>query len=104
MWAEFLDADVAGGFSEVFAGVLGVLLTGGTRRERNFCRPSLIKTIVICQLADDRAGHVYGRPAVKLGWQKKENKKRAIILAILTMTASLALADDIQNAHRGPAV
>jgi hypothetical protein len=55
---------------------------------------------VIGQFAQDSSARVYGRRAFKLGWQKKENKMRTIILAVVAMTTSVALADDIQDAHR----
>jgi hypothetical protein len=40
-------------------------------------------------------------PATKrLRWRKKENKMRMILVAALAMTASVAMADDLDDAHR----
>lgn len=50
-----------------FAGDLGDLLTGYSRRERNWSPPSLVKSIVIDQFASDACVRVYGSPAFTLG-------------------------------------
>jgi hypothetical protein len=55
---------------------------------------------VIGQLAQDGAARVYGRRTFKLGWQKKEHKMRAMILAVVAMMPSVAMADEIEDARR----
>jgi hypothetical protein len=49
-----------------------------------------------------RVPHVpaYVGPAFKLGLRKKGERMRALIVAVMAMTASVALADDIDDAHR----
>jgi hypothetical protein len=39
-------------------------------------------------------------PLFKLGCEKKENYMRAMIVAVLAMTTSVALADEVDDAHR----
>jgi hypothetical protein len=39
-------------------------------------------------------------PLFKLGCEKKEHYMRAMIVAVLAMTTSVALADEVDDAHR----
>jgi hypothetical protein len=43
---------------------------------------------------------VYVRPRFELGCEEKENNMRSMILAVLAMTSSVALADEVDDAHR----
>jgi hypothetical protein len=38
--------------------------------------------------------------AFKLEWRKKENRMRAMIAAVLAMTTSVVIADDLEDAHQ----
>jgi hypothetical protein len=42
----------------------------------------------------------YATAAFALGWRKKENKMRAFVLVVLVLTASAAVAGEIEDAHR----
>jgi hypothetical protein len=50
------------------------------------------------RLASRRA--IYAREAFKLGLPKKENAMRMILAAALALSASTAMADEIDDAHR----
>src|SRR3981081_3324427 len=97
MWPELLEAV----FDAVFDAALGVLLTAGlvAKRGTGFIGPSLIKSIVIGQFAESVRPRLTS-PRVQARMAKKENKMRAMILAVMAMMPSAAMADEIEDAHR----
>src|SRR5450631_1416190 len=86
---------------ECFDGVCGGLLTGGShcKGQTLIVGSRLIKSIVIGQFAQTVRPRL-PRSGVQARIRKKENEMWMIMAAALAMTTSVAIADDVEDAHR----